>query len=289
MFIQSFNDSLRCPISPRVKIVDEPFLDTPLHFHDSCELVCIEEGFGTRIVGNRTSSFTEGDMLLIGPNLPHTWQTNAPFQQGNHKVKARVIYFKPDFLQELSSKTSDHTKISGFLERSLRGIAFYGRTQKQVSRKLQSIAAQEGLRKIILFLEIIELLIQSKEYDLVADAAYKNSHAHKDTGRFNEVHHYILSNFLNEIRLDDMAGIANMTPKSFCRYFKSHTGKPLMQYVNELRIGHACRLLEQEEYSISAVCFDSGYNNLSHFYNSFKHVTSQTPYEFRKAFRRPAY
>lgn len=286
MATQSFNDSLHCPSIPRVKTWEQSFLDIPLHFHDSCELLYIEEGFGTRIIGDQTDNFTDGDLVLLGPNLPHTWQTTAAFQRGKDRIKSYAIYFKPDFLQEVSSKTPDHPKISDFLDRSLRGISFYGRTQEQVIEKLQKIAVAEGLRKTILFLEIIELLIESTEYTLVARAAYKDSTAHKGTGRFNDIHRYILSNFQKEITLNAAAAIASMTPKAFCRYFKKHTGKSLMQFINELRIGHACRLLEQEEYSISTVCFDSGFNNLSHFDNSFKQVTRKTPSEYRKAFLR---
>lgn len=283
MVSQSFNDSLHCPSSPRVKTMDQHFLDVPVHFHDSCELLYFEEGFGTRIVGDHTDDFTSGDMVLIGPNLPHTWQTNSIFHQGRHKIKSYVIYFKQDFLQEISSQTPDHVRISDFLERSLRGISFHGHTRRQVTGKLKQIAIEEGLRKIILFLEIIELLIQSEEYNLILDAAYKNTQVHKNTGRFNEIHSYILSNFRKEITLNDVASVANMTPKAFCRYFKNHTGKSLIRFIKELRVGHACRLLQKEEYSISQVCFDSGYNNMSHFNTTFKQITRQTPSGYRKA------
>lgn len=283
MTTQSFNDTLRCPRITRLKTVKQSYLDIPFHFHESCELIYIEEGFGIRLVGDHIEKFTNGDLVLIGPNLPHTWKTDIVFQQrSNYKIKAIVLYFMPEFLKELVAGLPDQEKITRFLEHSLYGISFSGASKKEIINKLQQTSEAEGLRKSILSLEVIELLINSNEFGLLASPKYKKSFAHKNINRFRTIYQYILSNFQNEITLHDVARVANLSSKAFCRYFKNYTGKSLVQFINELRVEHACMLLKNEEYSISSVCFDSGYNSLTHFNNCFKQLVNKTPTEYRK-------
>lgn len=286
MIAKSFNSTLHCPKRFKIKKVEETCLNIPLHNHDSYEFLYIEEGFGTRIVGDHTGGFAAGDMVLVGPNLPHTFQTDEIFQRGlGYVLKANVIYFNADFLFEMASEFYDSTQITVFLKRALRGVSFHGASHFELSGKLKDISEVTGLEKTIRCLEIIDLLINATDYSLLTSPAYHNSFAQKDTGRFNVIYQYIIGNFQNEISLDKIASVANMSPKSFCRYFKKRTDKTLVQFINELRIEHACYKLRNLEYSVSEVCYDSGYNNITHFNNCFKQYAKMSPSEYRKDFQ----
>ncbi len=128
----------------------------------------------------------------------------------------------------------------------------------------------------------MELLSQSKEYEYLASLSYKNMYAEKDTGRIHKVYQFLIQNFHRDVELQEVSDLCNLTPNAFCRFFKSRTQKSFTQFLNELRIGHACKLLQNEVYSVSDVCYECGYNNLTNFNKFFKNITGKTPSEYRK-------
>ncbi|MCH5719257.1 helix-turn-helix domain-containing protein [Niabella hibiscisoli] len=129
---------------------------------------------------------------------------------------------------------------------------------------------------------MIRLLSSSEEYSYLASVSYKNLYEEKDTGRINMVYKYLMQNFQDDISLQEVANLCNMTPSAFCRYFKSRTQKSVIQFLNELRIGHASKLLLNERYSISDVCYECGYNSIANFNKFFKSIKKTTPSEYRK-------
>ncbi len=268
----------------RIKTIDQQFLDTPFHFHHLCELVWIEKSFGKRIVGDNIDNFEDGDLVLMGPNLPHIWQNDEFFfNRENHpKVKSTVIYFPPDFLLNLTDEAALLHPIEQLVEKSYRGLVFFGRTKKKIISRLRLLSKEKDLRKIIVFLELIHLLSESSEYRYLASVSYKNLYHEKDTDRIDKVYQYMMQNFQHEISLGDVAALCNMTTNAFCRYFKSRTQKSPIQFLNELRIGHASKLLRYEAYSISDVCYECGYNNTTNFNKFFKAIHKITPTEYRK-------
>lgn len=268
----------------RIKNVEQFYLDTPFHFHDACEMVLIEESFGKRVVGDHVAHFNEGDLVLMGSNLPHIWQNDSIFflKKKGYRVKATVIYFSPSFLLNLAYDATNVKSIECLLNRANRGLHFSGTTQSLVKEKLLQIDKEEGLKKISLFLDIIDLLCKSEEYMYLASEGYKNAYTFKDTGRFNDVYQFLIYNFHRTISLEEIAAIANMSPTAFCRYFKNRTQKSLTRFITELRIEHACKLLQNNDYAVADVCYECGYNNLVHFNKSFKAITTCTPSEYKK-------
>lgn len=268
----------------RFKKVDLFYLDTPFHFHDSCELVFIEEGFGKRVVGDNVAHFTKGDLVLMGPNLPHIWQNDSIFyhkKKGYH-VKATVIYFSPLFLMNLTDDHDSTKTIEILINKSARGLYFKSTLCSDIAHKISLLNEVEGLQKISNFLSIIDSLATTTNYEFLASDGYKNSYNAKDTARFNDVYQYIINNFHHTISLTQISSVAHMSPTAFCRYFKNHTQKSLTRFINEVRVGHACLLLQKEEYSIAHICFKCGYNNMVNFNKFFKSITGKTPSEFRK-------
>ncbi len=268
----------------QIKKVDQFYLDAPFHFHHLCELVWVEKSFGKRIVGDSIDNFEDGDLVLMGPDLPHIWQNDEIFhrRKKGFRVKSTVIYFPSNFLLNLTDEQDILKPAQELINRASRGLRFTGVTNRQVSEILASISERKGFKKIIHFLQVIEILSNSEEYNFLASVSFKNLYDEKDTGRINKVYRYLMQNFHREITLDEIAGVCNMTPNSFCRFFKSRTKKSLTQFLNELRIGHACKLLQNEEYSIADVCYESGYNNTANFNKFFRAVTKQTPSAYRK-------
>ncbi len=267
-----------------IKTVDQQYLSTPFHFHHLCELVWIEKSFGKRIVGDNVDNFEDDDLVLMGPNLPHIWQNDETFfiTANDQQVKSTVIYFPPDFLLNLTDELTLLSPIQQLVERSYRGLVFWGNTKKDIIDKLRCLSKENDLKKIITFLELVHLLSNSKEYTYLASVSYKNLYDEKDTNRINKAYQYMMQNFQREISLQDVASLCNMTPNAFCRYFKSRTQKSVIEFLNELRIGHASKLLQSDIYSISDVCYECGYNSIANFNKFFKSIHKITPSEYRK-------
>lgn len=265
----------------RVKRVDQPMLDNPLHFHDLCELVWIQQSAGKRIIGDHVDHFSPGDLILMGPGLPHVWHNDASGEAPAHS-KAIVVYFHPEFLQGLSDEPAFQQPVSALLEKASRGMQLYGQTRQAITALMEEIAAAAGLAKILCLLHIVQQLVSSEEYQLLAGISYRNTHDQKDTARIHQVYQYLIHHFSTDISLQTIASVANMSPNAFCRYFKRKTQKSFVQLLHEIRIGHACKLLQSEQYSIAEICYQCGYNNLTNFNKFFKQMKHCTPTEFRK-------
>jgi AraC-like DNA-binding protein len=268
----------------QIKKVDQFYLDAPFHFHHLCELVWVEQSFGKRIVGDHIDNFEDGDLVLMAPNLPHIWQNDQAFlgrKKGFH-VKATVIYFPADFLLTLTDEQDVLKPTQELIKNAYRGLFFFGETKKKVSEILSNISGTEGFKKIIYFLQVFYILSNSKEFQYLASFSFKNLYDEKDAGRINDVYKFLMQNFHRNISLKEISDICNMTPGSFCRFFKSRTQKSLTQFLNELRVGHACKLLHNEDYSMADVCYECGYNNTANFNKFFKSIKGKTPSEYRK-------
>ncbi|RFM26884.1 AraC family transcriptional regulator [Deminuibacter soli] len=265
----------------RVKQVDQPHLDNPLHFHDHCELVWIQQSTGKRIIGDHVDQFSAGDLLLMGPGLPHVWHNDTP-EDGSARSRAIVVYFHPEFLLSLSDEPTYKQSVGSLLEHASRGLQIHGQTRKAVTLLLEKITATEGLAKILCLLQIIELLTSADDYRLLASFGYKSNYDQKDNARIQQVYAYLINHFNTDISLETIAGVANLSPNAFCRYFKSKTQKSFVQLLHEIRIGHACKLLQNEQYSIAEICYQCGYNNLTNFNKFFKQLKNCTPTEFRR-------
>ncbi|WP_160714981.1 AraC family transcriptional regulator [Chitinophaga solisilvae] len=272
----------------RVKQVDEYFLNSPFHFHDTCEIVLIEEGYGKRIVGDHIAEFEQGDLVMMGPDLPHIWQNDSIyFQQRKHlRVKATVLYFDPSMVMNLIAGTTAERHVQQLFTSAARGISIQGDTHACIVEKFSVIRSTDGLKRMAVFLEVIDLLAGSADHHLLASSNYSHAMTLKDTGRFSDVYQFLMMNFHRDIPLEEVAAVAKMSPTAFCRYFKARTQKSFVSFLQEIRISHACKLLRNSELSILETALESGYNNLVNFNKCFRNVTSQSPSMYRKAMRK---
>lgn len=263
-----------------------PHFNPIWHFHPEFQISYISKGEGTRFVGDHVHNFKEGDLVLTGPNLPHLWRSDDPYfePESNLTTRGLVIYFDHDLISRNLLEREEFFIINKLIEHSHRGIEFYGDVTSKVYKLLMQIADERGFKRIIKLLEILDLLADSKEFSLLTSPSYINSFKGGDSEKMSLVYDYVMSNFKNKIALDEVAEMLNMTTSSFCRYFKPRANKTFTRFVNEIRIGHARKLLLEDNFNISQISYECGFNALSNFNRQFKSITELSPHEYRQKF-----
>lgn len=269
-----------------IKELTAPYFDPNWHFHSEYQLFLVVKGKGTRFVGDNIKRFRENDLVFTGPNVPHLWRNdNAYFKKPiADQTKGIVIYFQPDLLGDSILAKDEMEMIRNLFLKSARGLEIKGETNKQVSKWMMELLQLKGVASIVQLLRILNAIAGSSDCHAIAHAGYVNSNKESSIGRMNLVYEYVMKNFSGRIKLEEMAALTNMTVSSFSRYFKSRANKSFSDFVSEIRIGHACRMLHEEDYSVSRVCYESGFHALSNFNKQFKAVTGKTPLQHKKAY-----
>jgi AraC-like DNA-binding protein len=276
-FGQSFSMRKFEEINPNI----QPFW----HFHPELEIVYIKKGSGKRHIGNHISYFNGGDLIMLGPNLPHYGFTDR--LAGD--TSEIVVQMKEDFLGRNFFKLPEMQSIETLFERSKAGLSFYGNTKDEVGSRLNSMFYMEPFDALMEYVRILNILADSKEYQVLNATGVALIVQGQDTDRIDTIYKYVRKHFTETIQLEDISAIANMTVPSFCRYFKRVTGKTFTEFVNEFRLVHACKLLSEERHTISEVCYESGFNNFSHFNRLFKEKTGKSPNAYRKSVEKVVY
>lgn len=260
-----------------------PHFDPNWHFHSEYQLFIVLKGTGTRFVGDHVHPFKAGDLVLTGPNLPHLWRSDPEYHEGSSGLwtEGIVVYFPGAFFSDQFLQKMEMLPIRQLLMRSARGIAYHGQTVESVRRLMWTLPEKKDLGGILSLLGILQILSASEEYVLLANPEYSNSLKESDTERMNKVHEYVMKNFRDRITLKEVAALANMTPTSFSRYFKTHANKTFSEFLAGIRIGYSCKLLVEKEITVSQACYESGFNTLSNFNRQFKAYTRVTPLEYR--------
>lgn len=255
------------------------------HFHPELEIVYVKHGSGKRHIGNHISYYNGGDLIFIGPNLPHYGFTDR-LSDTNAEI---VVQMKADFLGIDFLKLPEMSIIEQLFERSRSGLSFFGNTKDEVGGRLESLFYMDPFERLTEFVKILHILAMSKEYTILNASGVALVVHNQDTNRIDAIYKYVRMHFKETILLEDIADQVNMTVPSFCRYFKKVTQKTFTEFVNEFRIVHACKLLTEEQLSISEICFESGFNNFSHFNRLFKNKTGKSPNAFRKDVEKVVY
>jgi len=264
--------------------VDRPYFIVPWHLHPEIEIMSITGGQGTRFVGDSVENFNEGDLVIVGSNLPHCWKSGPSHYAEDAKchAKAHVILFGENCFGEQFFKLSELKGIKGILEKAKRGVCVTGKTRKIVSEKIALAYQENGVDRFISFINILNILANTTDYRLLVSTGYSTNLIDSDMLRLNKVFDYLTLNFAKQVRLEDVASQACMSPTAFCRYFKSHTNKSVIHFLNELRVGHANKLLIESNENIGNIHYKCGFRNASNFYEQFRKIASCSPLEFRK-------
>ena len=271
-----------------VKTLKEPFFDPNWHFHPHYQLFTVIKGTGTRFIGDDIRHFNVGDTVFLGPNMPHLWRSDREYFEKDSQLMTEgiVVYFKEDFLGSEFFEKSEMYDIKTLLKKSERGLDLTGQLKEELVDDLKNLPVVNGFQGIIKILSILDKLSKSTDYQYIASTTYSNTHKISETERMRRVHEYVLKHFKENINLSTVASLSNMTDAAFCRYFKSRTNKTFSDFVKEIRIGNACKMLQDENKSISQTCYESGYNTVSNFNNQFKSLKGISPKQYQKLYRR---
>jgi AraC-like DNA-binding protein len=248
------------------------------HYHPEIEMVFVNGGAGKRQIGSHISYYTDGDLILIGSNLPHCGFTDT--NTGNkHET---VIQMKPDFLGSTFWGLQETKCLTELFDKAKGGIAFGATTKAKVGAQIEKMEIQSPFEKLLTLLSVLKSLESAADYRILNAAGFAMEMQFQDNDRINMVFNYVKDHFLDEISLEFVAEMSSMTVPSFCRYFKKITKKTFTRFVNEYRVVHASKLLAEKQTSIANISYESGFNNFSHFNKLFKEFTGKSASQYRK-------
>lgn len=274
----------------RCTYIDLPFFNHPWHFHPEIELTLILESEGIRYVGDNTSKFTAGDLILLGSNLPHLWMNDksSSHMENNIKRSRRVtLQFPVEFMNSMFMHAEELESLVQIFKLAGRGISFSKKTSRQIAPLLLEVHERKGLPKWITVFHLLLQLTEAKDFRLLASPGYLPNLTNKNHNLMNQIFQYIRNNIENKISLQEMADMACLTKPSFCRLFKQKTGKSFILFLNEFRINYAKRmLLEDRHLTIGQIAQKSGFPSVQHFNSKFKEINNGlTPSQYIKSIK----
>ncbi|WP_316812667.1 AraC family transcriptional regulator [Pedobacter heparinus] len=269
-----------------LKLVDAPYFSTDFHFHEECQLTYTLESEGRVMIGDSIANFGNDELIFVGSNLPHVWHNSKQyFDDAPKSAHARSVslFIHPEKMLAVFKEPENIQRIKNFFQLARRGMKFGIIAKREVTQVLLRIAAEmEEIGRLIGVLEILKLLCNTKDYQLLTSPGYTNNYQLKDNDRMDKILKYVFDNFNKDILLSQVAEVSNMNKQAFCRYFKNRTGKTFVIFLNEVRIGHACKLIAETDQQISELAYTSGFNSLSNFNKFFKMAKGITPKEYKK-------
>lgn len=260
-----------------------PYFDAPWHYHPEYELTYIVSGYGQRFVGDHVTRFQPGDLVLLGPDLPHLWRNDEEFYrpESTSFVESIVVQFPASLDEQVLVALPEAAAVRQLLNRARHGIRFGLTVSNALAEQMAALPQQTGLVQLLHFLTILHQLANDPTAQLLASDSYQLAPGAADTERMKRVLEHVLTHFREEIRIEQIASVAGMVPAAFCRYFKHRTRKTCIEYLNELRIGQARKLLLNQELSVGQVGLECGFNNSSHFHRQFRLHTGLTPLQYQ--------
>jgi AraC-like DNA-binding protein len=246
------------------------------------------EGRGTRFIGDSIKPFQEGDIVFTGPHLPHLWKSDDAYFEKREELSTSgiVLYLRKDFLGESVHQKEEYETLNLLFTKSLRGLEITGNTNKLIGKLMLELLELKGLTGIIKVLEILNIIASSADCVPIAHHNYDTSEINSEGDRMNKVYEYVMKNFKQKISLNEVAEIINMTPTSFCRFFKARVNKSFSDFVKEIRIDYSCKLLNQEKITINQISYECGFNTLSNFNKQFRLLRGETPMMYRKRYQK---
>jgi AraC-like DNA-binding protein len=257
-----------------------PHFETTWHKHAECELIVITEGQGTALIGDYVGEYKQGDVFFLASNLPH-W-----FRKSDQKMigSAIVVHFLKDFWGLVFLLMPEMKKILQLLEGDNNGIQLNKSLQKNITSIIEQIEKSTGVERIQLLINGLHQMSQSKQFKVITKA-FDTDLNQKENSVIDKIFTYSFRHFLQPVTLAEVAAEASMSIPTFCRFFKRNIKKSYFDFLKELRIGHACKLLRESNAPIIDICYNSGYNSWAHFSKQFKNVKEITPNKYRRQFK----
>jgi len=253
------------------------------HYHPELELHYLIRGEGVRFIGDNISNFSDGEIVLLGENLPHKWHCREDdiTQDG---VEAIVLHFSSNFMGKDMLSLPEARLLPLLFEKAKRGMVIINGSRDKLIPLIEAVLKAEGLERLIALLSILKVLSETKDYhEVTRKSSFYQSNKY-ETDRLNVVCSYTMANYSQPISLEQIAAISNLTVTSFCRYFKLMTNKTYYDFLTEIRISHACHFLIEDKMSVDQIADKCGFYNISNFYRQFKKVIGVTPLTYKREY-----
>lgn len=263
-----------------------PTVNSIWHYHEELELVYFAAGEGTQFIGDNISRFKSGDVVLIGSNLPHYWRFDQDYFLANGKsADIYVIHFNPHFLGQQFLDVPENRELKKLISNSSRGLQITLPNINNVINLIEKTVETERNKRLLYLLEaLFEISSHNNELPAIASMGFKYNYLSEEQDQIQNIYNYTLNHYKRKITLAEIADVAKVSPNTFCKFFKSRSKKNYTDFVNEIRVGQACKLLIENKFRINEVCFESGFNNFASFHKCFKKVTGKSPLQYQRSF-----
>lgn len=266
----------------RIQVDEVSHFYDKFHHHQEVQITWIQKSYGSLLMGNSILPFFENDLLVIGGNTPHSFRNDEIFYKNEKRnaAKSLSILFNENAFGENFFDLPEMKNIKAFIKNAGKGFRINGEAKEKTIVLLKTIEEKNGVNRFLIFMEILNHLSNSKEVEVISNLNFSGNLNSNENKKLEEVFQFILDNYQRPIKLEEASKIANLSVSAFCRFFKIRTRKTFSQFVNELRISMACKKLLMDDKSISEICYEVGFSNLSNFNRQFKKITKYTPSQF---------
>ena len=250
------------------------------HFHPEYELTFVERSRGKRYVGDSIEDYESGDLVLLGPNLPHTWYS-GPERREHGRHRAFIVHFAKSFVGDGFFDRPELESVAQLLRLSVRGLTFTARTRDEVARRLTAMRRLGRFERLLELLKVLDILARDQHPRTISSESFVPSLHRANQTRIDHVCKFVNEKYTEVISQVEVAELVGMSPQVFSRFFKRTVGRTFVEYLAELRVSHACRLLIESDLSVLEISLRSGFNNLSNFNRRFLRLKGMSPRRYR--------
>lgn len=261
-----------------------PYFYDYYHFHQECQITYIIKGSGKLYSAGFNTDFHQDELYFIGKNVPHVFKSDRTItesDESDESAQAISIFFDGDQFTGFFKEFPEAYSLVSLISNSTKGIKVISESRSELKSWMTELLTTEGFERILLLVKILNFLTKNNEVRMLSAMKYTVNDP-LDSKKLNKVFNYIDKNYRNPISLEEVASQINMTPSAFCRFFKRRTKNTFSNYLIETRIATACKLLLQNDVTVSESCYESGYNSTSNFHRHFRRVTGFSPIEYKK-------
>ena len=270
----------------RVQLDEQAYFYDTIHYHPEHQLTTIFKGEGTCFIGNHVERFNPGDVYMIGKNVPHVFRSDPAYYHPNTNLKSKSIslFFKDETFGRQLFEIPELAHIKRLLNVASMGVKIGETDQQKIAQLIDAVKDQDGFKRFQSLLSVLDIFAGSETLKTLSSVRFDTPSRESDHERINVVFNYLSTNFKSEITLEQISSVANMTPNAFCRYFKQRTGKTFSNFLNEIRIEYAGKLIASSNEALGNIAIESGFTNSSYFNRKFKQLTGLSPLMFRKKY-----
>jgi len=263
-----------------------PDVNNLWHYHSALELIYIKKGRGTQFIGDSIKNFNDGDVVLLGSNLPHYWRFDPEFfeTKDGEPVDVYAVHFKEEFLGKDFLNLPENQEIKRIFAQAKQGIKLQGAVKEKIAVLMPQIIEATGTMRIIRLLEVLTVIANCSEKNILVSLGFKPNFLENEKDRIQSIYNYTISNYKKKIELKEIAAVAKISPNSFCKFFKTKSRKTYTQFLNEIRVGQACKLLIENDLTVKEICYDCGFYNFTSFHKYFREITGKSPLKYQQAF-----